>query len=556
MFAVTKIQNFFRGEWKYIHIIYAFIFLLLVANIFLNPYHDWDLDHEIYFGDRLISGELIWTKEFHDKFPIVPFFLAIPAYFKSVKLFSLISLLFICLSCVVACSIIPKILNMKGNEREIVYFYSVLYLGLIYFTYGSTETINAISVSLYVISFLFIFQSNTNAPDSKYYPRLSSLMWGGSSGALAISIRPYYFVALAGVILSSIVLGRILGQTRNKSLYIQCIKILGLWVLAIGLWGFIFNALPYILTGQFSAFCDGLLMFRQHINPLSGKHDFFVLAKRVPSIFFWITWIFMSICVLICVFRNVTILKRNEVKLFIASFISLLLIIIHMCLEHYWAHYMQLFIGNFCLCVVSFIMVEKNIIQSQNYTPLIKFRYYKNILYILQASFVFFLFVNTAKTLHNLPAAQKNNVAALNTPDKSWEVISFNAYLNENYTTTRPSFLFPDSMKAHWFFSEPRHGFPHSANTNHVFLGWWKHISFESKNFLNPVDDKHYCTLINASEIELVILKPDSLVLPCFSSGKTQYKLNTVLENGGEKLLIYKRLPPPENSPLVNAHPQ
>ncbi|WP_218777575.1 hypothetical protein, partial [Acetobacter orientalis] len=66
------------------YFIYTIFTLLLLMEAFLTPTYNWDLDHEMYFGSRLLHGELIWTNEFHDKLPFVPFLFVIPAYFLSV----------------------------------------------------------------------------------------------------------------------------------------------------------------------------------------------------------------------------------------------------------------------------------------------------------------------------------------------------------------------------------------------------------------------------------------------------------------------------------------
>ena len=49
--------------------------LLAILAVFLSGY-DWDLDHEFYYGSRLLEGELLWTREFHDKLPMLQMVMA------------------------------------------------------------------------------------------------------------------------------------------------------------------------------------------------------------------------------------------------------------------------------------------------------------------------------------------------------------------------------------------------------------------------------------------------------------------------------------------------
>ena len=63
---------------KFASYIYLIFILTLIASFFIDSIHniqtlkyDWDLDNNMYFGRRLWEGELLWTKEFHDKLPFI-----------------------------------------------------------------------------------------------------------------------------------------------------------------------------------------------------------------------------------------------------------------------------------------------------------------------------------------------------------------------------------------------------------------------------------------------------------------------------------------------------
>ena len=66
-------------------IIFLFVFILQIIFDLRSYYFDWDLDNNLYFGDRLLNGELLWQKEFHDKFPFVQYIFSLGAIFHSIK---------------------------------------------------------------------------------------------------------------------------------------------------------------------------------------------------------------------------------------------------------------------------------------------------------------------------------------------------------------------------------------------------------------------------------------------------------------------------------------
>ena len=51
--------------------IYTLVFLLLTTKELITDNYDHDIDKFMYFGSRLLKGELIWTKEFNDKSPVL-----------------------------------------------------------------------------------------------------------------------------------------------------------------------------------------------------------------------------------------------------------------------------------------------------------------------------------------------------------------------------------------------------------------------------------------------------------------------------------------------------
>ena len=82
---ILKYENF-------IFFILLFLILLRIVIIFLGSDYSWDLDHEMYFGNRLYYKELIYTFEYNDKLPIVQY-LFLYQELKNINIWVLFSLI-------------------------------------------------------------------------------------------------------------------------------------------------------------------------------------------------------------------------------------------------------------------------------------------------------------------------------------------------------------------------------------------------------------------------------------------------------------------------------
>ena len=72
-------------------ILFLTIFFFGFVRDLTIPIYDWDLDTEMYFGSRLLKGELIYLNEFHDKLPFVQYIFSFLSLFKSHSSFTLLS---------------------------------------------------------------------------------------------------------------------------------------------------------------------------------------------------------------------------------------------------------------------------------------------------------------------------------------------------------------------------------------------------------------------------------------------------------------------------------
>ena len=60
-------------------------------------------------------------------------------------------------------------------------------------------------------------------------------------------------------------------------------------------------------------------------------------------------------------------------------------------------------------------------------------------------------------------------------------------------------------MYFHWQLDEPRHGFPHAANTRHIAsLGWWQNAKVP-EHFDLPTNQDAYCSMLESRGPSLVV---------------------------------------------------
>lgn len=505
------------------------------------PVHSWDIDHEMYFGSRLLAGNLMWTQEFHDKLPFVAVLCVVPAYFKSVYIFKLLSIFSMLLFSVFLVVLYKKTVTEKYAGNEKLLLSSLVFISLLCISHDSIATINCIAVSFYGIALLLVLYDNFSNQPRTIVNRLAVVFFGSCFGAMAVSIRPYYIAALGMALLASVMLRDCAGSGKEPLLNIRKSLNLVVWAGFIGVWGCVLNILPYALTGQLPAFHDGLTMLGAHINPLPAVHDFLNNMWKIPDVFLWGAWIFMVVSMFSLKKKDKTIIAAHEYKIFWISNASALAMLVYMLSEHYWPHYMQLFIANFSLSLVSYLSLVKN-------TGTIRVRFGRSrtlqaqgLFRVFLAAFSMLLLLGIVRDIVVTNRVRYHDVQSWSSTEYNWKEELFRDYLTEHYPNARPSFLFPDDMKAHWLLDEPRYGFPHAANTKHIFLGWWENITFRSSHFFIMSNGKQYCEKIRSNGPEMIVIQPDSFLLPCMSSAVSGYKLETTLEKPIGKIMVFRR---------------
>ena len=175
------------------NLIYSLVFFILTAKELITDRYDHDIDQFMYFGSRLLHGELIWTTEFDDKSPILQYIFSLPAAFKSTSIFVLITLFISLIASYIGTKMLKDMIqnsNVELNKKakySILYFGVILYLTLLVCIYGSLHHINAISASLCLITISLAYLNRRK--ENKFLLNISAI-----TAAISISIRPYYLL--------------------------------------------------------------------------------------------------------------------------------------------------------------------------------------------------------------------------------------------------------------------------------------------------------------------------------------------------------------------------
>lgn len=504
-------------------IFYVIIACFITFNSLIKPTYDWDFDHEIYYATRLLHGELLWTHEFHDKLPLVPFLLAIPALFRTIIAFKLFSLFTIIGTSLFSISYIRKKIGVYSNDIEKLYFHQSMFLFILYISYGSILTINCFSVCFYVI-FLLISSSLYFSEIPTSYLRFKVFILASCFAALSISIRPYYLPSVVGVLVTSIILS-LKGYKYNIiNSFIILLKEITIWGSFIAIWGFLFNIFPYCITGHISSFIDGLLMLGQNINPLNGPKSFFSQAEKYPDIFFWISFISMPIFLIF--------LKKkysNTINIFYSAFVGNSILIITICFQHYWTHYIQMFVGGFCICLCMLLL---NLDKSKKIQITI---------FSIYLIITIFLIKNVFSIIHDTREIRTHPIPYYISSQNNWDTRSILQFLNTYSPQKKPDFLFPENMKVHWMLDQSRHHFLHAANSQFVAQGYFQNVTLRSSSFFVDTTPEEYCSRIYQEGPKLIFITSTYFLKTCLNDKISPYLPVTSLPHKEGTILVYQR---------------
>jgi hypothetical protein len=526
----------------------------VARDIFTKDY-DADLDHHMYFGQRLLFGELIWTREIYDKFPIIQYFFAIPAIFGSVRVWFVMSALMLIASAVAVYVSVPTLLPIATTAALVKRgrLFSLLCAG--FYIYLSTTTppslahINAFATSCLVVALCMAVLSHHASTRTSRTRRLALQLGSATFASLAMAIRPFLgapSLLLVGWIEVRHVLGNVETMRRRETRYspqgfaVACwdaFPAILRWATFAGIALFITNFAPYVASGAIDAMTNGIMHNSQKLNPQSPLS---ILIEQFHTIINSSNWYYIAfwISMIVIPIRFVWEKRRRVDRAtpqdhdghrepFVPdqAMLDLLLGVIApvaaleamVLARHWWDHYWQMFVA---IGVVNFVIMAG--LLARRWPSLSEC-----------APQAVGLVGVCAVALGTLVGASANQEAHHPQQAKFEEIVEF---LGQRQSIGLPTdFLDGGDMYPHWQLRESRHGFPHAQNMQHIILGWYQYLP-RMTHLEFPYTRDELCRQINKRGPSVVFMQ-FSYMFGCLLSRESNY----ILERNSPELIIFVR---------------
>lgn len=513
----------------------AAVFLLYAIATLNGSRYDWDIDHMMYFGGRLLQGELVWTREFDDKLPLVQVLFALPAAFGSVKAWQALSIFSVLVAAFALWMALKRVFAgdwglPMHTARQIALAGATLYVFLAAVLPGSLSHINPMAASLLTLATLLLLHRRSR-PASFFLSVPGTLLAPAVLASVAISMRPYLLAPalLAGA--WSIVRDRTWRPGRWRALLFDA----ALWVVTLGLTGLVLNAAPYLVAGEIAFFLEGLSMLGQQLNPQSLLANASVQARALYfgndlAVFIVLAWLAFGAWILVNVVRrDNALLQQRSVRIdaLFAVVLSPLALELMILSKHFWPHYQQLFIPYAAVSVafmLAFALKPEPTRIPAGVTSL-----------LLLGAFLVVVRGDVSRSV--LGVVRSDAMAHL------WEA---ERHVVSRFLRQRGAgpadFLNPSHMYLHWTLGQPRHGFPHAAHTLHISQDWWAKVR-RPGNLAVPATRKEYCGQLERRGPRFVLDRPDYWALACFTGNPaSRYRRVALMDiRPGTQLAVFER---------------
>ena len=512
---------------------------------------DWDIYNNLYFGYRLLDGELLWTVEFHDKFPILQYIFGLPALFKSLFVWKLIAFSTHLISTLLLYKASILILNKVWGKSENIYKLLAKYIGVIYFVspffegmqvnldgfnHFSNTSSNLFCISLSIIILKFDIFIKKNFFNYKLFWVCLTLT------SIATSIRPYYIPV--AILIGFWIPFREINLKNLRFSWIKIFRYFLSWNILLFLITVFINFLPYIITNNIDTVIDGVILNSQDINPQSAEQTLFL------QLYFWnlsnIKYLFLipSAYIIHLIFiskkRDIFFFNKNRIlyspDFIFLALVSPLLLQIMIFKKHFWPHYSLLFLPfiSFLLLGVISIYLENDIINN-------------NIHRIRFTKFISFLFISIILLFESLKGFK--DLIRYEPSKKPLVQISkiINDYSISKYD--KLSFIDFTGQRIHLKLNKGREGFPHPAHISHLEKNWYKNKKITIPNsFKNkfPLDIHSLFSNIIKADTKIIIVNKNGK-LNNYLNESQLFKRNQFLSSKMRKLfdqeaIIYERI--------------
>ncbi len=530
------------------NLIYSLVFFILTAKELITDRYDHDIDQFMYFGSRLLHGELIWTTEFDDKSPILQYIFSLPAAFKSTSIFVLITLVISLIASYIGSKMLKDMIQNsnvelnKKTEYSILYFGVILYLTLLVCIYGSLHHINAISASLCLITISLAYFNRRK--ENKFLLNISAM-----TAAISISIRPYYLLNTMIIPIWIIIReGHHIFNNKevtNVNKYLLFIKREMNWIFIVTFYIILLNTTPYLLTGNLLDFIYGIklnsvdyinhnILVRQYIN-----------IGRNPILYPVILGMIMLPTIRILFRKKIltyyqsnsrlTSLHKFDIDIIFFGIINPILLEIMFYRKHFFGHYFTLFSPyiavSMVLLLVLTIRINKKIYQ---------FHIFKII-----GKIIFIIVLTTCLiTNQSIPNAL-SEIFNHKISSKSYKVELIKEFIDQEKSKSGSfEFLAPEDNYIHWKLDESRHGFPQKAIFRNISNGKMDKLINDNKSlnykYLLPTKIQ-LCEILNKNSPKYIITEKNDYSFNCLKQKTSKYKLLTTSNLNKNNIFIFKR---------------
>jgi hypothetical protein len=523
----TRIEEIFQlfrykaCSFDFFHIIITIAALLALFADFFTKSYDGDIDHEIYFGQRLLSGELIWTVEYHDKLFVVQLLHAIPAYFESVQVLRIMSLA----SCLSAAwslwALLPKLSGpgaiwpLKPSHVALIYISGMTLLP------ESIAHINSIAGNLALISILLFFNDRRSP---------ARLLGAATIAALAISIRPYLLLP----ILTVAIWYGLRNEQPARMKAMPTLRLFLVWTIAVGAAGVFLNVGVYAVTGNMEGFWAGITMLAQKAT----SDTTFSILRTQARVVFSANWIMVSAVTAGTAWLALAIImlrrgQETRIALIDLLFIGAAFPIIFQLSfisKHFWPSYAN-FVFPFALLGTYFLVSNTGAMLRSN----IERAFFQG---VMVGYFAFFTSTTFSSSLSEVREVTRTNRDHVN----HWELVFLTEFLSHQPEGQR-DFLVPTDMYSHWKLNEPRRGFPHATNIEHVtefsFLTWLE----VPRHFDFPKTYSSICEKIRKETPHLVAIWQSKPLFACLSARDSGFNIAAELPmpHKRDRFIIFAR---------------
>ena len=481
-----------------------------------------DLVHYMYFGQRLVEGQLLWTAEYNDRLPVDQFLFWLPAKLNSFMVWHLMSIGACLLGAWAAYTLTRDIFSPdRGLPRgfpQNLGRYAGLYSGVLTLylfavlaehNNGGLNQINVLPVSL-ALTAVVLTKSCLKRPRARLNMALSFAL-ACLCASVAVGIRPHLVIFVALIPAWAAIAARLDGKSGGGGAMANrkaAAKFFLLWNLNLTLLFLCVNALPYIIAGEQSAFAAGMAMLARDV---SWNDNFPQIAYRAAQAFegqdtlsnalFLAGGAFAVIllgAIALLRLRVLTVDPRHSefftkvviFELCVLTLIAPLSIEAIILTKRFWSHYAQLFAPFAAIGAVSlFVLIHRakprwlGFLLNHKAVPVI------------------LAVVLVSGPVSHLKTKFRQHKADL-TPQ------NLSALLDE--LGPQGGFLAPYNIYVHWKLNHHRHGFPHATHTVRITgaTPWgteeWRGMRIPAGLHL-PTSLREYCQMLDSRGPRLIV---------------------------------------------------